>query len=478
LQFNGNANTVLTGNGTFANFSSISPWVQSGSNISYTAGNVGIGTSGPLLYPLVVQGTALFNGNIFAQNISASSSINVGTFRIVNGIIDSFVSSATQMQMVTNNLGVTSSITAGTTMTAGSTGPTAIKIDGTSATISSPSGNVGFGNNNITTTGSISTNNLITGAFTTDSMVTRRILPFPGDSEVMIGDGAFHFLVSGTYKGDIVYATTTLPPQFNLGIGLSNKFIGTTSYSVIAGCNNAASADYTVTLGNGLTNSIANSIMLGINNPALTIISNNNIGIGTSTPGALLDIEQGVTPTTAMIIQTQNTNSYGYGVLVAVNSANNTLKALTVTDPVNGDKFIVNANGNTSITGQVVIGDQTVPTPAPYNLFVSGGILTEQVQVALKANWPDYVLDKKYPILPIKELEQYISKNKHLPDVPSASEIEKNGVNLGDMDAKLLKKIEELTLYIIKQQQESEQLKNEVKDLEERVKSINKSQHK
>jgi hypothetical protein len=63
--------------------------------------------------------------------------------------------------------------------------------------------------------------------------------------------------------------------------------------------------------------------------------------------------------------------------------------------------------------------------------------------------WPDYVFNKEYQLTPLNELEQFITENQHLPNVPSAAEVEANGVELGEMNALLLQKVEELTLYII-----------------------------
>ncbi len=65
----------------------------------------------------------------------------------------------------------------------------------------------------------------------------------------------------------------------------------------------------------------------------------------------------------------------------------------------------------------------------------------------------------------IDDLETFIIENNHLPDIPSANEVKENGIDLGEMDAKLLQKIEELTLYIIEQQKQLEELRNQVEEL-------------
>lgn len=84
-----------------------------------------------------------------------------------------------------------------------------------------------------------------------------------------------------------------------------------------------------------------------------------------------------------------------------------------------------------------------------YKLAVNGKTITEEVKVTLAENWPDYVFDSDYALREIHQLEEFIASNKHLPDVPNRLQIESEGFNLGEMDARLLKKIEELTLYLI-----------------------------
>lgn len=69
--------------------------------------------------------------------------------------------------------------------------------------------------------------------------------------------------------------------------------------------------------------------------------------------------------------------------------------------------------------------------------------------------------------MPLKELEQYILQNKHLPDVPNQDEISKNGIDVYEMNAVLLKKVEELTLYVIEQQKQIEQLENKIKNIKQ-----------
>lgn len=98
--------------------------------------------------------------------------------------------------------------------------------------------------------------------------------------------------------------------------------------------------------------------------------------------------------------------------------------------------------------GKVTIGNPSNMN-GNYKLYVETGIITEKLKVATVSNWADYVFDKKYNLLSLREVEKYIKTNKHLPNVPSAEEVAKEGIDMAKMDAKLLEKIEELTLYVI-----------------------------
>lgn len=97
-----------------------------------------------------------------------------------------------------------------------------------------------------------------------------------------------------------------------------------------------------------------------------------------------------------------------------------------------------------------------------YRLFVKDGIRTEKIKVdiASENGWADYVFENNYELKNLKDLENYIKINKHLPEVPSTEEAIKNGIELKEMNILLLKKVEELTLYIIEQNKRIEKLEN------------------
>ncbi|GEM_PF-845347 len=127
--------------------------------------------------------------------------------------------------------------------------------------------------------------------------------------------------------------------------------------------------------------------------------------------------------------------------------------------------YIYGTNGAklVTFTGQNKVGigvNDADMTVGDHSLYVGGGITTDEVKVRLKGDWSDYVFDDNYKLPKLKMVELFINENKHLPDIPDQKTIYSEGLNLGEMDAMLLKKIEELTLYIIELNKEIEKLKN------------------
>lgn len=94
-------------------------------------------------------------------------------------------------------------------------------------------------------------------------------------------------------------------------------------------------------------------------------------------------------------------------------------------------------------------------------LAVNGGIVATKIKVNQNLTWPDYVFEPAYKLPSLYELEQFIKQHKHLPEVPSAATVAQDGIDLGDNQALLLKKIEELTLYVIELKKEIDALKKQ-----------------
>jgi hypothetical protein len=86
------------------------------------------------------------------------------------------------------------------------------------------------------------------------------------------------------------------------------------------------------------------------------------------------------------------------------------------------------------------------------------------------SGWADYVFADDYKLPELKKVEEFYKQNKHLPEIPSAKEVEEKGINLADMNALLLKKVEELTMYAVKQQQKTESLEKEMAEMKRSIK--------
>ena len=113
-------------------------------------------------------------------------------------------------------------------------------------------------------------------------------------------------------------------------------------------------------------------------------------------------------------------------------------------------------------TGQVGINTGDV-IPAGYMLAVKGSVVAEEIRVKLSGNWPDYVFRPTYTLQSLDQVEQFIRTHGHLPNIPSAAEVASSGgIDVGAMNARLLEKVEELTLYLIEEKKARRQLEAEV----------------
>lgn len=184
-----------------------------------------------------------------------------------------------------------------------------------------------------------------------------------------------------------------------------------------------------------------------------------NVGIRTSSANASLSVARGTgTDGTAAFFGTTHVSHFNYG----------TNEDTYIRGGKNGSKVIINDGS----LGAVVIGDVS-SFPAGYKLFVDDGILTERLRVAVNgsANWADYVFADDYQLMPLEQVEEFINNNNHLPNVPSAEQMVDSGIDVATVDAKLMEKIEELTLYMIEMKKEMKKLKEENASIKSQLKT-------
>ncbi|SMC74967.1 hypothetical protein SAMN04488524_2542 [Pedobacter africanus] len=201
----------------------------------------------------------------------------------------------------------------------------------------------------------------------------------------------------------------------------------------------------------GLTSSFGSAIRMFTGNyERFRINSNGDVGVGTST----LDNSQGWNrvfqvngPNNAKLLVTESTgvkigiySHSGYNGKIGTESNHN----LTFTAGYWNDVMTLTTAGNVGIG----------TTSPDSKLAVNGNIRAREIKVE-NSNWPDYVFAKDYELPALQETEKHIKDKGHLPGIPSAAEVKANGIDLGEMNAKLLQKIEELTLHLIEMKKDS-----------------------
>jgi hypothetical protein len=237
--------------------------------------------------------------------------------------------------------------------------------------------------------------------------------------------------------------------------------------------------------------------------PRLVVTHSGNVGIGTNSPSpnAKLDIQGGsvniggVGPADAVIhIKTSSFNQWGRLTQMSPSEPNKSALNLMASKSTIGadqwwawgvstdNKWRIHA-GTDFYAGKGLtvdeVGNVGIGTENPQQkLHVKGTVYSTEVKVDVAAGTgPDYVFSNNYPLPTLDYLKSYIAQHQHLPEVPSAKEMETNGVQLGEMNMLLLKKVEELTLYVIEQQRKLDEQKQksdaQIKMLLEKIETVN-----
>ena len=291
---------------------------------------------------------------------------------------------------------------------------------------------------------------------------------------------------TSTFGNSVIYQNS----NGNVGIGTTNpvaKFqvIGNSTFSestnsitssaLIRGMNSYSTAitpDYTW----------YNNDQTGMFHPASSTIgfstegiermrikSNGRIGIGTTNPQAKFQIQ---VPGNALGHEWQEhpfaiwsgySGTSDYALLMGTDKTNKCSYLQSINIDVSIAPLVLNPNG-----GNVGIG--TINTQG-YRFAVNGKMIATEYVCKLYANWPDYVFSVDYQLPTLFEVKQFINEHKHLPGVPSAAEVEETGIQLGEMNAILLQKIEEQMRYILEQQEAIEKISRELENVKNELKN-------
>ncbi len=215
-------------------------------------------------------------------------------------------------------------------------------------------------------------------------------------------------------------------------------------------------------------------LVIKVNNTEkLTVLPNGNFGIGISAPREKLDVMGNLIAggqNSAYLIMGSNNNNYPY-----INTSTNPLligsSGVSSLNVYNNKVDILqnlNVSGNIYTGYKVLIGS-TIPKAGNFSLAVNGEAIFNRAVVKLYGNWPDYVFEDNYQLEPLAEVEKFIKENKHLSGIEKNEFIKENGIDLGENQKQLLKKVEELTLYIIEQNKKIIKLSSEMELLKTKV---------
>jgi len=211
--------------------------------------------------------------------------------------------------------------------------------------------------------------------------------------------------------------------------------------------------------------------------PVLAMTQGGNVGIGLANPSDKLSVDGAIAAYGGEERQvlTYLPTNYNEGDIVSGSSYKWYGDIWTIGNirsgsmPTGGFGISLNNNMNFKILPN---GDVGIGTATPKEkLSVNGKIRAKEIKVEA-TNWPDYIFEEGYQKQSLTEIEQFIKENKHLPGVPTAKQVEQEGVELGEMNKILLKKIEELTLHLIEKEKKLDQINTDLKKKDEAIEAL------
>ncbi|NMH29550.1 autotransporter outer membrane beta-barrel domain-containing protein [Flavobacterium silvaticum] len=425
----------------------------------------------------IAMGYRALGGDTFARTASGNIAIGIAAFQ--NGVGDNNIAIGAGAMWAGNN--GTASVGSANIVIGNAS---AINFNSTSVT-----NNVFLGNETGTslTTGA---QNVLVGyqagkSITTGSnnvIIGRYHMPSAGDG-TDFGNNSNNSIILADGSSNI--ARLTVANNGNVGIGLGNTKAqnrleiksATANTSGLLFSNLKSTFSPTSTASKFLTVDSAGNVILQ-NLPAAssgytTIAAGTNISLsGSASSGYTI----AATPSLSV---TGTTLSISGGNTVSLPGFTDTDTSIYNSDGNINSGRLVNLNANllfnTTSGGKIYIGDKTTVAGATYTgnykLFVEEGIMAEKVKVAIEGtgNWMDHVFETNYKLMPLTDLEKFVKSEKHLPGINSAEDLVKNGLDIGEMQAKQMGKIEELVLYTIEQNKMIQAQQHQIDELEKKL---------
>jgi hypothetical protein len=325
--------------------------------------------------------------------------------------------------------------------------------------------------------------------------------------------------IYNTNPGNVAIGSTTLTPNSRLTVFGSGWNGGLEINNTGGQYSRITSANDGLLFRNFSSTGIGFSFRNSTDAKLLAILQNGNIGIGTSTPSEKLVVNgrvavgttsspyagltvqaptvpnttieaiigictngtailaEGVTGYVAYKLHSNLGGANSFGTLGLASGEGNYADFATAKDVIlraDNEDLILTASSNirfgtnppgSNIEVMTILNNGSVgigtTNPGTNKLAVNGTIKATEILVSTQG-WSDFVFDDNYKLLSLTEVETFIKNNRHLPDIPNAAEVEKDGIQLGEMQTKLLQKIEELTLYMIELNKENQELRTEI----------------
>lgn len=277
-------------------------------------------------------------------------------------------------------------------------------------------------------------------------------------------DGSSPAISTVTTNGKVAIGTATPDPNYLLTLKNTNNTI---SSGFLLNINNTKTGNqYGAAIGSWF-NATGNGNKYGLSNSVVANTSDEVFGI-------------------CNVVQTGPANGTKYGIASTVaTSSLGALKCALYGNVIDGNLFGIGTKPNAHRAGFFVgateiiastdnekafiinrrnIGAVNVGTDV-FRIYGDGKVFATEINVKLATQFPDYVFESDYKLMPLTEVRNYITTNKHLPNMPTAETVANEGMNLGEMNKVVVEKLEELTLYILQQQAEIDQLKKELESI-------------